>query len=73
MTCLMRHRRKYEAKIVMKVLVVKLKSITSKMSGMQSFRGTFMTPVTKLCIVMFPNRQVQILLAKLKLLMERKI
>jgi hypothetical protein len=39
------------------------------MSG--SFCGSLMIPVT-LCIVMFAERQAQILLAKLNLLPERK-
>jgi hypothetical protein len=41
------------------------KSINSTMSG--SFCGSLMIPVT-LCIVMFAERQAQILLAKLNLL-----
>ena len=63
---LMQHRWKYEAKIVMKVqvLLLKLKCINSTISGGQSFRGSFMIPVAKLCIVMFAERQSQILPAK---------
>jgi hypothetical protein len=43
---LMQHRRKYEAKIVMKVRVLKLKCINSTISGSLSFCGSFMIPVT---------------------------
>ena len=55
----------------MRVHVLKLKSVDIKMSGSQSFRGSFM-PLTTLCIVMFAERQVQILPAKPNLLRERK-
>jgi len=37
LACLMQHRRKYEAKIVMKVQVLKLKCVNSTMSGKLSF------------------------------------
>jgi hypothetical protein len=48
LACLMQHRQKYEAKIVMKVLVLKLKikCVNSRISGSQSFCGSFMIPVT---------------------------
>ena len=36
----------------MKVQVLKLKNVNIKMSGSQSFRGSFMLPVTTLCIDM---------------------
>ena len=70
----MQYRRKYEAKIVMKVrvLLIKLKCVNSMMSGSQSFCGSFIIPVTTLYIVMFAERQVQILPAKPNLLSERK-
>ena len=42
------------------------------MSGSQSFCGSFMIPVTTLCLVMFAEREVQILTAKPNLLPERK-
>ena len=48
---LMQHRRKYEAKIVMKVWVLKLKCVNSTMSVSQSFCGSFMIPVTTYCDV----------------------
>ena len=69
---LMQHRLKYEAKIVMKVRVLKLKCANSTMSGCQNFCGSFMIPVTMLCIVMFAETQAQILPAKPNLLPERK-
>jgi hypothetical protein len=72
LACLMQHRRKYEAKIVMKVQVLKLKCVNSTMSGKLSFCVSFMIPVTTLCIVMFAERQDQILPAKPNLLQERK-
>ena len=53
LACLIQHRQKYEAEIVMKVWVLKLKCINSTMSGSQSFCDSFMIPVTMLCIVMF--------------------
>jgi hypothetical protein len=34
------HRWKYQAKILMKVQVLKLKSVNSKLCGSQSFRGS---------------------------------
>jgi hypothetical protein len=37
LVCLMQHRRKCEAKIVMKVKVLKLKCVNSTMSGSQEF------------------------------------
>ena len=43
------------AKILMKVRVLKLKSVNSKMSRSRSFRGQLMIPITMLCIVMFPD------------------
>jgi hypothetical protein len=58
LACPMQHRRKYQSKILMKVL--KLKSVNSKMSGSPSFRGSFMIPVMTLWIVIFAARQVQI-------------
>jgi hypothetical protein len=61
LACLMQHRQKYEAKIVMKFRVLKLKCVNSTLSGSQSFCGSFMIPVTTLCIVMFAERQAQIL------------
>jgi len=73
LVCLMQHRRNsYEAKIVMKVQVLKLKCVNSTMSGKLSFCVSFMIPVTTLCIVMFAERQDQILPAKPNLLPERK-
>ena len=52
---------------------LKLKCINSTKSGSQIFCGSFMIPVTTYkCIVMFAERKVQILLAKLNLLPERK-
>ena len=72
LACLMQHQRKYEAKIVMKVRVLKLKCINSTMSRSPSFCGSFMIPVTTLFIVMFAERQVQILPAKPNLLSERQ-
>ena len=56
----------------MKVQVLKLKSVNSKTSRSRSFRGSLMIPITTLCIVMFAERQAQLLLAKLNLLMEKK-
>jgi hypothetical protein len=58
LSCPMQHRRKYQSKILMKVL--KLKSVNSKMSGSRSFRGSFMIPVMTLWIVIFAERQAQI-------------
>ena len=55
----------------MKVRVLKLKSVNSKMSRSQSFRGSLMIPITTLCIVMFAERQAQILLAKPNLSLEK--
>jgi hypothetical protein len=74
LACLMQHRRKYEAEIVMKVRILKLKCVNSTMSGSQSFCGSFMIPVTTLCIVTFAEslRQAKILPAKPNLLPERK-
>ena len=73
LACLMQHRRKYQAKILMKVRVLKLKSVNSKMSGSQSFCGSLFTiTVATLCLVMFAEWQDQILLAKPNLLLERK-
>jgi hypothetical protein len=72
LACLMQQRQKYEAKIVMKVRVLKLKCVNSTMSGSLSFCGSFMIPVTTLSIVMFAERQAQILPAKPNLLLERK-
>jgi hypothetical protein len=70
---LMQHRCKYKANIVMKVRVLKLKCVNSTMSGSRSFCGSlFMIPITTLCIVMFAERQAQILPAKPNLLPERK-
>ena len=45
LACLMQHRRKYQAKILMKVRVLKLKSGYSKMSGSQSFCGSLFTSI----------------------------
>jgi hypothetical protein len=58
LACLMQHRRKNEAKIVMKVQVqvLKLKCVNSTMSGSQGFCGSFMISVT-LCIVMLAERK----------------
>ena len=72
LACLMQHQRKYEVKIVMEVRVLKLKCVNSTIFGSQSFCGSFMIPVTTLCIVMFAERQAQILPAKPNLLRERK-
>ena len=74
LACLMQHRRKYEAEIVMKVRILKLKCVNSTMSGSQSFCGSFMIPVTTLCIVMSAEslRQAKILSANLNMLPERK-
>jgi hypothetical protein len=60
-----------QAKILMKVWVLKLKSVNSKMSRSRSFRGSLMIPKTVLCIVMFAERQAQILLAKPNLSLEK--
>jgi hypothetical protein len=60
LVCLMQHRRRYEAKIVMKIRVLQLKCINSTMSGNLSFCDSFMIPVTTLCIVMFAEKQAQI-------------
>ena len=43
---LMQYTRKYQAKKVMKFRILKVKSANSAMSGSQSFRGSFMIPVT---------------------------
>ena len=73
LACLMQHRRKFQAKILMKVWVLKLKSVNSKMSGSQSFCGSLFTiTVATLCLVIFAERKDQILLAKPNLLLERK-
>jgi hypothetical protein len=66
--------RSMRAKIVMKVrvLLLKLKCVNSTMSGGRSFCASFMIPLTTLCIVMFAERQFQILLAKPNLLPKRK-
>ena len=63
LVCLMQHQQKCEAKIVMKVQDLKLKCINSMMSGSLSFCGSFMIPVT-LCIVMFAERQAQLIPTK---------
>jgi hypothetical protein len=55
----------------MKVQVLKLKSVNSTMSGSWCFCGSLMIPVTTLCVVIFTERQAQILLAKPNLLPER--
>ena len=55
----------------MKVQVLKLKGINSMMSGSWSICGSLMIPVTALCIMIFTERQAQILLAKPNLLPER--
>jgi hypothetical protein len=60
-----------QAKILMKVWVLKLKSVNSKMSRSRSFRGSLMIPITTLCVVMFTERQAQILLAKPNLSLEK--
>ena len=71
LACLMQHRRKYQ--ILMKIRVLKLKSGNFKMCGSQSFCGSlFKITVATLCLVMFAERQDQILLAKPNLLLERK-
>ena len=44
----MQYPRKYQAKKVMKFRVLKVESANSTMSGGQSFRGSFMIPVTTL-------------------------
>ena len=62
-----------QAKILMKVWVLKLKSVNSKMFRSQSFRGSLMIPITTLCIVMFGERQAQILLAKANLSLEKSL
>lgn len=49
-----------------------LKCINSSISGSQSFCGSFMIPVTTLCIAMFVVKNVQVLPAKSNLLPERK-
>ena len=73
LACLMQHQRKYQAKILMKVRVLKLKSVNSKMSGSQSFCGSLFTiTVATLCLVTLAKRQDQILLEKPNLLLERK-
>ena len=73
----MQHRRKYQAKILMKVLVLKLKSVNSKMSGSQSFRVSLViydsSSDVMYCYCMFAERQAQVLLAKPKLLLETKL
>ena len=43
------------------------------MSRSQSFRGSLMIPITTLCIVMFVERQTQILLAKSKMTLEKSL
>ena len=45
---LMQYPRKYQAKKVMKFRVLKEESANSMMSGIQSFHGSFMIPVTML-------------------------
>jgi hypothetical protein len=67
LACLMQHRRKYKAKLVIKVRVLKLKCVNSTMSG-SLFCGSFMIPATTLCIVMFAERQAQIVPVKPNLL-----
>jgi len=67
LACLMQHRQKYEAKIVMKIRVLKLKCVNSMMSGSRSFCDSFMIP-----IVIFTERQAQILPTKPNLLPKRK-
>jgi hypothetical protein len=44
----MQYPRKYQAKKVMKFRVLKVESANSTMSWSQSFRGSFMIPVTTL-------------------------
>ena len=44
--------------------VLKLKIVNCKMSRSRNFRGSLMIPITTLCIVMFAERQANILLAK---------
>jgi hypothetical protein len=67
LACLMQHRQKYEAKIVMKIWVLKLKCTNSMMSGSQNFCDSFMIPV-----VIFAERQAQILSTKPNLWPKRK-
>ena len=77
MVCLMQHRRKYQAKILMKVLVLKLKSVNSKMSGSQSFLVSLViydsSNDVMYCYCVFAERQAQVLLAKPNLLLEANL
>ena len=69
---IMQYPRKYQAKKVMKFRVLNVESAHSTMSGSQSFRGSFMIPVTtliNLCSVMFAERQAKILMAEPNLLL----
>ena len=68
LACLMQHRQKYEAKIVMKIQVLKLKCVNSMMSGSLSFCDSFIIP-----IVIFAERQAQILRTKPNLLSKEKV
>jgi hypothetical protein len=45
---IVRFKIQYQAKKVMKFRVLKVESANSTMSGSQSFRGSFMIPVTTL-------------------------
>ena len=53
-------------------VLVHLTNIESPGLEVWSFCGSLMIPVTTLCIVIFAERQAQILLAKPNLLPERK-
>ena len=57
----------------MKVWVLRLKSVNSKMSRSRRFRGSLMITITTFCIVMFAERQAQILLAKPNLSLKKSL
>ena len=61
------------AKILMKVRILKLKSVNSKTSQNRSFHGSLMIPITTLCIVMLAERWDQILLVKPNLSLEKSL
>ena len=57
----------------MKVWVLKLKSVNSKMSRSRSIRGSLQLIDDSNDYVMFAERQAQILLAKLNLSLEKRL
>ena len=73
----MQHRRKYQAKILMKVRVLKLKSVDTKMSGSLSFRVSLVIYDSNndvmYCYCMFAERQAQVFLATPNLLLEKNL